>query len=478
MRPGNASLTKYSRSGNLFLFIAFLLTRIFTPPVIMAQTDTSYSFIVAGHAYGAHDGGNTGLHPAFLESLDKGFDQKVAFFVFTGDVVNQSTEESWQQVDIELAEYGLPYYFAMGNHDDNDAGYKVFEEKFGGTYYSFLYHDELYIVLNSTEEDRSISPVQLEFLENSLETAGDTVENIFIFFHEVLWNSNEKYAGVMSNSRSRYDKMVNYSNYWEDVHPILVSMPEKNFYIITGDVGGNTDAIAAFYDKHDNVCFLSSGMGEVDDENYLLVHVPVDLPVQFDLVPLRENMQLQEIPFYSVPASPDTIYGPLFVPRSTAGVEYTTDEVFNADSYSWTYSQGISGSESGTSILADFDSEFDEGTLSVSALKNGFGKSPQTSLSVKADFTGVELRNADEFFRIIVTANQENTIYLQIFSSPGMEFIAQIYDITGKSVDSRCIRNLSDNTQIQMDGSILKPGAYVLVLSSANNRTSMKFMIK
>ena len=266
--------------------------------VIYAQVDTSYAFIVAGHAYGSHDGVNIGLHPKLLNSLNSGYDSNAAFIVFTGDIVNHSTSESWQQVENELAYIGLPSYYVMGNHDDNDIGWQIFEDKFGSTYYMFCSQSELYIVLNSTEEDRSISSNQIGFLNEQISLAGDTTRNIFIFFHEVLWNSHEKYIGLKSNKRSRYDQMVNFSNYWEEVHPMLSGNPDKNFYLIAGDVGGNPDAIAAFYDTWDNVTFLASGMGEVTDENFLLIRVHHKDSIEIGLIPLDCDISLPDIEFY------------------------------------------------------------------------------------------------------------------------------------------------------------------------------------
>ena len=105
--------------------------------ICQCQPNIEYSFIAAGHAYGSHDGDNIGLHPLFLNSLNNGFDTSIQFIVFTGDIVNYCTIESWEQVDAELDNYSLPYYYSMGNHGANPIGYSVFEDKFGGTYYSF-----------------------------------------------------------------------------------------------------------------------------------------------------------------------------------------------------------------------------------------------------------------------------------------------------------------------------------------------------
>ena len=274
---------------------------------VFAQSDLTYSFIVAGHAYGAHSGTNIGLHPPLLSSLNAGFDANTAFIVFTGDIVNASTAESWAQVASEMTDLGLESYYVMGNHDNNSTGYDVFDNKHGGDYYAFTSQSELYIVLNSTESDRSISTTQLAFMEEQIDQADESIQNVFVFFHEVIWNSKEKYSGVRSNSRSRYASVLDHSNYWEEVHPVCIANPSMNFYMISGDVGGNGDAVAAFYDTCDNVTLISSGMGEVYDENYLLVRVINKDSIVLELVPLNEGTVLDPIEYFSVPPAPDTL---------------------------------------------------------------------------------------------------------------------------------------------------------------------------
>ena len=226
-----------------------IVSFFFAPSVVHAQDSSSYSFVVAGHAYGSHDGDNIGLHPPLLECFYSGIDPTVEFIVFTGDIVNHSTVDCWQQVELEMDSVGVPYFYVMGNHDENEAGRAVFEEKHGGAFYSFYSHGDLFVVLNSIEADRAISEQQLVFLLDRIDQAGDSTRNIFIFFHEIIWNSHEKYLGVRSNSRSRYDQVVEHSNYWEELHPMLMENPDKYFYLLAGDVGGNPDAISAFYDR-------------------------------------------------------------------------------------------------------------------------------------------------------------------------------------------------------------------------------------
>lgn len=95
-----------------------------------SQTDSTFSFLVAGHAYGAHTGTNIGLHPPFINKLSENKDTVFGLFL-TGDIVNQSTDASWSQVEFELSALGLKSFYVMGNHDNNSIGNAVFNKKHG-----------------------------------------------------------------------------------------------------------------------------------------------------------------------------------------------------------------------------------------------------------------------------------------------------------------------------------------------------------
>lgn len=442
-----------------------------------AQSDTAYSFIVAGHAYGAHSGTNIGLHPHLLSSLTDGYETNTAFIVLTGDIVNHSTSESWEQVETELNGYGLTSYYVMGNHDDNSIGYEVFENKHGGDYYAFTSQTELYIVLNSTESDRSISPAQLEFMQDQIDQADASIQNVFIFFHEVIWNSKEKYAEVRSNSRSRYVNMVDYSNYWEEVHPICTELPAKNFYMISGDVGGNPDAIAAFWDTCDNVTLISSGMGEVDDENYLLVKVLNKDSIVFELVPLLSDVDLDPIEYYSVPQAPDTILYTYPMTNANFSVEFSVPEVLNADTYIWHLPSMASGVSITNSITVDFEDGFLNGELSVRAARDGFGYSPMTTTFLEMNYNGTDLVNTDnETMQLeVFIANEQLTMH--IGNIAGDQLHLRIYDITGKLILHRNLEHMGREVVVQLDKCDLPQGFNLVSLSTKNQNIARKIIL-
>ena len=393
-----------------------------------AQSDSTYSIIVAGHAYGAHSGTNIGLHPSFLEKLANNVDSTTKYIFLTGDIVNHSTSESWQQVETELSEIGVNSCYVMGNHDNNSVGYEVFEQKHGGAYYSFDYRNELFIVLNSTESDRSISSEQLNFLNEVLKAATVNNNRVFMFFHEVIWNSIEKYRLVRSNSRSRYDFIKNFSNFWEEVYPVLTAYSEKQFYLFTGDVGGNPDAIAAFYDKWENVTVLSSGMGEVADENYLKVDILPDT-VEFTLVPLNDDVQMHPVVWYNVPEAPSTIKGPDKISPPQSGIKYQVDPVFNATGYNWNLNDGMHGQSNSSFITVDFDASFKSGQISVIAENDGFGESGPAVLEIKTDDlstvydnkpgSGFTIRQNGAFVQVIINSDKTTKALLRIYNTNG-----------------------------------------------------------
>jgi hypothetical protein len=442
-----------------------------------AAGDTAYSFLVAGHAYGAHAGGNLGLHPALLDRLDAGIDSLAAFIVLTGDIVNSSTAESWEQVENELSAYPLPSWYVMGNHDNNQVGNQVFLEKHGAAYYTFRWQSDLFIVLNSTQEERSIPPVQLAFLEQQILQAGDSTRNVFIFFHELLWNSHEKYAGVRSNSRSRYDQIVNYSNYWEDVHPLLAGFPGIRFSLVAGDLGANTDAVAAFYDRWDHITLIASGMGEVADENYLLVRMHGDDPPAFKLVPLNEGITLPDIGYFSVPPAPGPIAGPAEVETGSTGNEYTVPEVFNATSYLWELPQGLSGTSATNLLLADADSLFAGGTLSVRAERDGFGHGEASTLFITATEPPVGIPGKDAKPGTgapqVELLRGDGRLVIQTRGLDGGQLTVRISDILGRLVWERQVDIPGDGFLLELETERLPDGILFVCVSIREVRTAI-----
>ena len=469
MKPGNPARFNLLIKRSSALLIGLLIW-----VSMQGQVNSAYSILVAGHAYGAHAGTNIGLHPPFLNKLQKRTGIPVAALFLTGDIVNQSNTASWAQVEHELSDLGLSSYYVMGNHDNNSIGINVFNKKHGGLYYSFTLQNELYIVLNSIESDRSISPVQLQFLKNVLQNAESTNKRVFIFFHEVIWNSQEKYQMVRSNSRSRYSEIKTVSNFWQKVYPVLAAYPAKNFYLFTGDVGGNPDAISAFYDRWNNVTLLSSGMGEVPDENYMEVNILPDT-VMFKLIPLNNAVEMKPITWYSVPEKPLRIEGPAKVSPPQSAASYKVSPVFNATAYKWNFSNGISGTSNSTDIDLRFEPNFQTGQIMARALNDGFGESEPITMEVQSYYYTSASEN-EMNTKLIIQQNHQS-IQIVYHSEKRLHAHFSIYNVSGMLLYQDKL-NLDEglNTKV-VDKSLMGKGLVFIELSFENKRLIRKAML-
>lgn len=269
-----------------FRTISILLAFLLGSTSIQAQAEESfYSFFIAGHASGAPGVNNVGLHPPFKAQF--GYIQgrpEIKFGVLTGDIVQiNASVKDWEEIDADIVNLGLPVYFAFGNHDVERRN--LIERRYGRTYSSFFHQDDLFIILDPNIEGWSIRGNQLRFLNAVVQQNHSTKNNIFVFFHQVLWKeSNNQYQHVNWNStRGRIDPV----NFWSTVVPIFTALP-NDVYMFAGDLGAPW-ASDVSYDKHNNITMISSGMGDSNGENYVIANVYANKSVDFDLICLSDT---------------------------------------------------------------------------------------------------------------------------------------------------------------------------------------------
>ena len=266
----------------------------FIDEISESANDTEYSFLVAGHTYGSHHHSNKGIYPKFLHRVNEEIIEKDAFILFTGDIVRNSTTESWKIVDEQLKEISIPSFLTMGNHDISESGLDFFNKKHGNSFYYFSKGNDLFFSFNVNISWGKITEEQITLFKEALNTF--KARNIFIFFHELIWVQGKlRYLHIRHNwGTYRFE-----SNFWDDVFPILRSFPNRQFYLLAGDLGGTPVSISAFYDKKQNVTFLASGMGETKEENFMRILVKQN-STEIELIPLNDKISLGHITNYGI----------------------------------------------------------------------------------------------------------------------------------------------------------------------------------
>jgi hypothetical protein len=101
------------------------------------------------------------------------------FVINVGDMIegysDQKTEliAEWDEIDEKLKTLQIPFFRTPGNHDiANKTAQEVWRERYGATYYHFLYKNTLFLVLDSEDPPREAPPGMKEKLDlyNRLQT--------------------------------------------------------------------------------------------------------------------------------------------------------------------------------------------------------------------------------------------------------------------------------------------------------------------
>ncbi len=168
-----------------------------------------------------HGDGDNGLRQALADASKR----KVDFFLFGGDNVDtdhlkkdeQTADAMHARFKSIVAEFPLPAYFTIGNHDrfyytdgeEDKTGYKLFEKHFGPSHNSFNHKGVHFITLNSLNPDQngqySIGSEQLEWLRKDLETIGKETP-VVVSLHVPMLSL---YYPVVEGTLKAYDMIAN-----------------------------------------------------------------------------------------------------------------------------------------------------------------------------------------------------------------------------------------------------------------------------
>ena len=266
-------------------FLINLILIVISPAIVLAQNSPeSYSFFVAGHTYGHPGVDNVGLHPPFREKFDYIRNRsEIQLGFLTGDIVKKASVKDWDEVDADIESLGIPVWFAVGNHDMSDR--PLYESRYGMTYQFFSLHNDLFIILDPNLDNWNISGDQLDFLKSTLQNQAANSDNIYVFFHQMLWWTEDNiYRDLQNNSTEGRAPQI---NFWTEVEPLFNNL-ENEVYMFAGDVGAGSWASDVVYDHYDNIRFIASGMGEGPGDNFVVVNINTDKSVSYDLICLND----------------------------------------------------------------------------------------------------------------------------------------------------------------------------------------------
>jgi len=203
----------------------------------------NFQFAIVADRTGGHRPG------VFADAVEKLNLLKPEFVISIGDLIEGYSEDNaelnhqWNEFDTLVRKLQMPFFYVPGNHDiSNEVMAKKWQKRLGRSYYHFVYHNVLFLCLNTEDPPASgISDRQIKYVRKALED-NRNVRWTLVFMHRPLWKKSETL------------------NNWERFEPLLADRPytvfaghthtynksvrnDRLYYVlaITGGGGGGED---------------------------------------------------------------------------------------------------------------------------------------------------------------------------------------------------------------------------------------------
>jgi hypothetical protein len=183
------------------------------------------------------------------------------FVMSVGDLIEgfthdeQAINAEWDEFQGFIAELEMPFFYLAGNHDySNPAMARIWKERFGRSYYSFVYRDVLFLCLNSEDTAlHTISDTQAQWARETL-AAHPEVRWTFVFLHTPMWNYGKEFGWhAVEDALQGRDYTVFAGHY----HSYLRTERRDGQYYILASTGGISRLRGPAYGEFDHVAWVT-----------------------------------------------------------------------------------------------------------------------------------------------------------------------------------------------------------------------------
>ncbi len=212
--------------------------------------------IVADRTGGARPG-------VFEEAIRKLNLLQPEFVMSVGDMIQgYSTDRAqidsqWDEFQGLIKKLGMPFFYVPGNHDcSNPEMTKAWKDRFGRTYYSFVYRDVLFVCLNSQDpEMHHIGDAQAKWLEDTL-AARKNVRWTLVFLHSPLWEESfSKDRGWKRVEKALGDRK--YTVFSGHFHSYLKQFRNGHLYYTLATTGASSGLRGQAHGEFDQVAWVT-----------------------------------------------------------------------------------------------------------------------------------------------------------------------------------------------------------------------------
>ena len=194
-----------------------------------------------------------------------------AFVLSAGDLIEGNSadgaevDRQWQQFEASVGRLDMPFFHVPGNHDfHRPVMAERWQQRFGPSYYHFVYKDVLFLVLNTEDEaGKAFSDQQVAFAKDVLQRYRDA-RWTFVFFHRPVWHDTGSNAHVLrqwekitSALGDRKYTVVN--GHWHNCH---MYRRDGRDYILLATTGGSSSLAGPTAGTFDHITWVAMADGE------------------------------------------------------------------------------------------------------------------------------------------------------------------------------------------------------------------------
>jgi hypothetical protein len=233
---------------------------------------------------------NGGNRPGvFEQGIEKINLLQPEFVVSVGDLIKGYTDDpvevknEWNEFDELVSRLKMPFFYVPGNHDiTNKMMENMWVERFGSTYYFFVYRNVLFLCLNSEEaltahETTVFSENQINFIKKTLGEHKD-VRWTFLFFHKPAWMVEEFDGyGEDALAKTGWDKIEKllddrkYTVFAGHIHRYTHTIRQRHDYITLATMGGGSALRGPVFGQFDHVMWVT-----MTDDGPILANLMLD----------------------------------------------------------------------------------------------------------------------------------------------------------------------------------------------------------
>jgi hypothetical protein len=183
-----------------------------------------------------------------------------------GDLIEGYTKDKkevtrqWREFQTFTARLQMPFFYVPGNHDiTNKEMGEIWKDKFGRSYYEFVYRDVLFLCLNSEDPPgkgySNISADQIAWMKKALED-NKSVKWTLVFLHKPIWI----YPTANKMGWGEVEKLLkgrSYTVFAGHVHKYQKFVRQGMNYYMLATTGGGSKLRGLEYGEFDHLVWVT-----------------------------------------------------------------------------------------------------------------------------------------------------------------------------------------------------------------------------